>query len=301
MTEQKPALLDDLKEIARRAFYWTSFHPDERGNQIVKDYSEELENDLNSIPEDQRERFTLNYRKHLTAWLHAHSNCASAMITGPANFPVERMKKRNATEQKRYNDFRQWRDKALKAIYKVIRNNRTPEQVLTEKWAIVSKSINDSAQVIINIDTGVDKTYSRTLFVNSIVRVIKCNAENGETEIVKRCLDLVRILNTKGPKPIVTTKHGIWELAEKATIASEQKADLAVKENDEITINGITIVNNYQADRVQILFPGKPEQAVISQLKASGWHWSPFNKCWQRKLTSNAIGSAKQIVNTIKA
>jgi hypothetical protein len=59
---------------------------------------------------------------------------------------------------------------------------------------------------------------------------------------------------------------------------------------------GYTIERNVQAERVQIFFDEKPDEAMRSKLRGAGWKWSPTNDAWQRKLTGNAIASAKQIV-----
>lgn len=65
--------------------------------------------------------------------------------------------------------------------------------------------------------------------------------------------------------------------------------------SEAIEINGVQIVKNFDLDRVQILFGGKPEPETIKALKGSGWNWSPRNSAWQRKLTDAAFRSAKQI------
>ena len=60
--------------------------------------------------------------------------------------------------------------------------------------------------------------------------------------------------------------------------------------------SAIRIVANTAIDRVQIFFPGRPTQDQLRSLKGSGWHWSPRNNCWMRKLTAAAINSADNIV-----
>ena len=56
------------------------------------------------------------------------------------------------------------------------------------------------------------------------------------------------------------------------------------------------LVQNFEADRVQIKFPGKPTPEMIALLKSKGFHWSPFNKVWQRKLTPRAVAVAREIL-----
>lgn len=66
-------------------------------------------------------------------------------------------------------------------------------------------------------------------------------------------------------------------------------------------IGGVEIVQNFDLDRVQILFGGKPDSDTIENLKGAGWNWSPRNSAWQRKLTTNAINSADRIVAKLMA
>lgn len=60
--------------------------------------------------------------------------------------------------------------------------------------------------------------------------------------------------------------------------------------------NGIRVVENVEDNRVQIFFPGKPEEAVRTRLKGFGFRWSPFNGCWQRHRSYAATQYARQIV-----
>lgn len=65
--------------------------------------------------------------------------------------------------------------------------------------------------------------------------------------------------------------------------------------SETVEVNGVQIVKNYDLDRVQILFGGKPDTDTIKALKGSAWNWSPRNSAWQRKLTPAAFNSARMI------
>lgn len=71
--------------------------------------------------------------------------------------------------------------------------------------------------------------------------------------------------------------------------------------SEAVEVNGVQIVKNYDLDRVQILFGGKPDQATIAALKGSAWNWSPRNSAWQRKLTPAAFNAAVRIVTPVAA
>ena len=55
--------------------------------------------------------------------------------------------------------------------------------------------------------------------------------------------------------------------------------------------DGIVILN-YTEDRVQIRNNEKPSREIINTIKSNGFHWSPSNKVWQRKISEQAIYKA---------
>jgi hypothetical protein len=46
---------------------------------------------------------------------------------------------------------------------------------------------------------------------------------------------------------------------------------------------------NFELNRVQILFPGKPAERVRDALKALGFRWSPSEGAWQRMLNASIV------------
>ncbi len=56
-----------------------------------------------------------------------------------------------------------------------------------------------------------------------------------------------------------------------------------------------SILNNTELERVQLYFSEKPSEEIRTELKSTGWHWSPRNQAWQRKNTDNALAAAKRI------
>lgn len=57
--------------------------------------------------------------------------------------------------------------------------------------------------------------------------------------------------------------------------------------------NGIRLVENVDLNRVQLFFPGKPSEEVRTQLKRSGFRWSPSEGCWQRHRSAYASELAR--------
>jgi hypothetical protein len=65
-------------------------------------------------------------------------------------------------------------------------------------------------------------------------------------------------------------------------------------------VNGDVVATwNVEANRVQVRFPGKPDDATRAKLRASGFLWAPSEGAWQRKATDSAWYAAKSIVGTL--
>ena len=76
----------------------------------------------------------------------------------------------------------------------------------------------------------------------------------------------------------------------------------AEREHKEIDIGntGIKLVQNVEENRLQIIFPGKPDAEVRAKLKGSGFRWSPTSGAWQRHLGNSAIYAANAILRELR-
>lgn len=207
-----PTAADLDRQSGINAYEWMSFHPDRGADRDIAQYVQDVEEfaamceRIAETPDqvtkaiEEVERFRLGYIKHRTTIWAASSRCASPMITGPANFPVEKNRKRLDTHERRSREFWAWMDKARKAARR------------------------------------------------NIAKIAEPSRE-------------------------VDTREPITE-----------------------TVDGVEIVRNFALGRVQIIFGGKPDDETRDRLKSSGWRWSPREGAWQRKLTNNALYSARYCI-----
>lgn len=56
------------------------------------------------------------------------------------------------------------------------------------------------------------------------------------------------------------------------------------------------VVENFEENRLQIVFDGKPSAEVRAELKSNGFRWAPSQEAWQRQLNNGARYAAKRFL-----
>lgn len=278
--------LEHLIELAYRAHYWTSFTPDKRAESIVNIYSEELDDDMIEITKlsaDYAPRYKEKYIQLLSHWLRSKSNCASSMIAGPANFNVQRAEKANRSEENRYNEFRQWRNKIFASFQK--QTNRKAIIDAGGELEIAKQKLID-LQFLQEYMKRINKAHAA--YVKNPNSIIESELSEDEKDFVIKWAPTVSYYNKPFMSFSLTNNNAKIKSAEQRVKILENKEAAKSDENTEFEIPGGKLILNYQADRIQIFNDQKPESSVISSYKSHGLKWSPFNKCWQRQITANA-------------
>lgn len=72
----------------------------------------------------------------------------------------------------------------------------------------------------------------------------------------------------------------------------------SIPDSDEI-INDVRLIVSQEDNRVQIFFDSIPAEDVRKKLKSSGFHWAPSVGAWMRQISSYAIYSAKEVLNSL--
>jgi hypothetical protein len=67
----------------------------------------------------------------------------------------------------------------------------------------------------------------------------------------------------------------------------------------ETVINGVRLVENVEANRVQLFFENIPSEDIRKKLKGNGFRWCPTEGAWQRHLSPVASAIAKSILNQL--
>jgi hypothetical protein len=72
-------------------------------------------------------------------------------------------------------------------------------------------------------------------------------------------------------------------------------------ESAEREVKGVRIVEDAAANRLLLMFPGKPAEDVRNHLRKNGFLWSPTRSAWVRKLNNAARYAASCVVDALPA
>jgi hypothetical protein len=290
------------REAAMRAHAGTSHSPDERGAGELRSYVRALaaawraiEAKYNAADEPTQanvraefEKLRDGYASRVNAYLAAHSRVMSSMIAGPARFPVESNRKKSETADRRGQEAQDWLAKGKKRLARAfagpVDNSLSSElasieQRIAEKEALQAKMKAANAAMRKGDDAAL-----RTLgFDDARIAQLKKPDAIGRKGFPDYAL-------TNNNAEIRRLKDRLVDVRKRIEGAAAQEP-----ESDEDQ-TGPRIVQDAEANRVRILFDGKPDEATRATLKKAGFRWSPTNGAWQRQLTQAALAEARKIV-----
>ena len=290
-TKPEPSILAHLETLAKRSYNNTSFSPERRGEQLIKDYSAELQADMaelsadSSVSAEAITDYKARYERLLISWLHAKSNTFSVMITGGSNFPVRRHEKANRSEDRHYELFREWRLRAKKAIVRKAQPVKTYVSELDRyKAELAGMQRNHELMKQGNKMIAKAKKEGKDISADlmTLLGINKFNADwamqwgfglQNNNANMKRVEGMISVLEQKEALRNETPQQGY-------------------------KFEGGEVVINYEADRIQILFDSRPTTEELAAWKAKGlnsFNWSPSAKAWQRKITPNAFIATKRM------
>lgn len=274
----------ELWEAARRAFSATSFDPEKRAAQYIREYEKLLLDDLKEIPQDEQGQYIAKFKEWVATLFAKHSRIMSAAITGPARFPTERNRKANNSYESAVAEFQSWRERVQAAAARRIEAAKPQEQKTAEAWERIKE----------DIDRFVDWNLCSTNLYNRLETI----ARKGEVELMQQAIDYVRELNKGRKRPIYTERHKFFKLAELAAAIRGRRAATATKENKDVPFDGGIVRYNFAEDRLQILFNEIPDKEFRTKMHNQyRFNWSRQFGAWQRQLTPNAECAAERLLN----
>lgn len=296
-----------LKDIDWNTFYWaycgTSFDPEKRGESCRREYAEtlaEIYKELEAEAEkggtshllaEEWERFHSGYSKRYKDWLNSKSRCMSVMIAGPSNFPVRQQEKRGNIERRRGDEITEYQKRAITAIKRTLRPELAPIMTgdadalerLTEKLATAEKNQEDMKTI--NAFMRKEKDTEKR------IQFLKDKGISGD--FLKQFY-----IDGDGVPRFSLTNNGAEIRRLKGRI-EEIKRNHEKKEEEATSGNGIKFISCPAENRVRLFFPGKPSPEIITDLKKSGFRWTPSLGCWQAYCKPWNITKAKQLAGIV--
>lgn len=296
MNATAPPYVPELSyNTARRAYLHISHSPEERARQELESYRREIDAHWETfhkacrcpehlaILQAEWTRFAENIHRRWVAYLSAKSRTASPMITGPARFPADRNRKRMGVEQKRLDELMDSLRKGTRAILRKI-DAATPKDIADSE---------ERKRLIARVRRQIHS--SSPLEKQNLAGIIRRAWERGDVEPARDALRYLREAQKSEPKPVFTDRHSIWRLLDEEPASKPERSGIETVAE----CAGAEVVRNHDEDRLQIIFPGKPDDSIRSLLKSRGFRWAPSHGAWQRKLTPNAEQAARSVLSAI--
>ena len=208
----------------------------------------------------------------------------SILIAGGSNFPTRKKEKQNAA---RDSNYREWQD--IQGLLDKIRSTG---------MGGISADDPQAVQKLEKKLESLEKSQETMKAVNAYYRKHKtldgCPHLSPE-QLEKLKADMASSWHL-GDKPFAT-----WALSNNSAEIRRVKDRIkSLSQQKEIgfvgwEFDGGKVEANTEANRLQIFFEDKPEEATREALKNNGFRWSPKAGAWQRQLTSNAYYAADYV------
>lgn len=298
------------EDLARRAKENMSFS-DYRQGSATTEYNAEIARIIGLVEVAKRkvsdegkaklDHFLESYKVRYASWINKYnsngSRHVSVMISGASNYNMRAHEKYLSREGKlweKYEEFKnpEYKISSIVAGDKVI---RTEDENAIEKLEAKIASLEKSQELM--------------KAVNAIIRKKALTDEQKIAEMVKIGMNEENAKEALKPDYMGRVGFPSYSLQNNnATIRTAKERlghikKLRARENKEIIVElpeseeseAIRIVDNVQANRLQIFFPGKPDADVRTELKKNGFRWTPSIGAWQSYRSNHAIEVAKRI------
>lgn len=286
------------EEAARRANDMNSFRDYKAGSATAEyrrmvdaatELAERQKQRVDPMYHEKIDRLLETYCRKLAENMNAsysiEARCPSILISGGGNFPVRKKEKQNAA-----------RDRNL------------------EEWNYIQGLLDK----IRGVGTGgissddpqaVEKLEAKLATLEKHQEMMKAaNAAIRMKDPVKRDAKLADLGYTPEQITQLIEPDFCGRIGYPAYALQNNNANIRrirgrieeLKKRSESTLKGWEfdrgrVVVNTTENRLQIIFDGKPDADIRTELKSEGFRWAPSQGAWQRQLTDNAMRAARRL------
>ena len=275
---------------AYAAFTGTSHFPEKRAEAARAEYANKLAADFAGLArladtdekraqlETEFARYHEGAKRRWLAYLDCRGRCASWFIVGPANYPVDRMRKRMDVADRRFEDFAGFTQRAFKAIAEKLDPTSGP----------IRAGDPDAVERLTAELAEAREWQERMKDGNAVIRRHRGDKDAQALALRGLGFDAKTIDSVLNPPPpyaqgweTFTLSNSSARIRRMASRLEHLKALKASPVKEKTGPAGIRLQDDPPANRVRLFFPGKPDRDTIASLKRNAFRWTPSLGAWQ--------------------
>lgn len=286
------------EEAARRANDMNSFR-DYKAGSATAEYRRMVDA-ATELAERQKQRVDPMYHEKIDRLLEIYcrklaenmnasysieARCPSILISGGGNFPVRKKEKQNAARDRNSEEWNY-----IQGLLDKIRGVGT------------GGISSDDPQAVEKLEAklaALEKHQEMMKAANAAIRMK--DPAKGDAKLAELGYTPEDIAKLREPDFCGRIGYPAYELQNNNANIRRIRGRIAeLKKRTESTpegweFDGGRVVVNTTENRLQVIFDGKPDADVRTELKGEGFRWAPSQGAWQRQLTDNAMRAARRL------
>lgn len=286
------------EEAARRANDMNSFR-DYKAGSATAEYRRMVDA-ATELAERQKQRVDPMYHEKIDRLLEAYcrklaenmnasysieARCPSILISGGGNFPVRKKEKQNAARDRNLEEWNY-----IQGLLDKIRSVGT------------GGISSDDPQAVEKLEAklaALEKHQEMMKAANAAIRMK--DPAKGDAKLAELGYTPEDIAKLREPDFCGRIGYPAYALQNNNANIRRIRGRIAeLKKRTESTpegweFDGGRVVVNTTENRLQVIFDGKTDADVRTELKGEGFRWAPSQGAWQRQLTDNAMRAARRL------
>lgn len=286
------------EEAARRANDMNSFRDYKAGSATAEyrrmvdaatELAERQKQRVDPMYHEKIDRLLETYCRKLAENMNAsysiEARCPSILISGGGNFPVRKKEKQNAARDRNLEEWNY-----IQGLLDKIRSVGT------------GGISSDDPQAVEKLEAklaALEKHQEMMKAANAAIRMK--DPAKGDAKLAELGYTPEDIAKLREPDFCGRIGYPAYALQNNNANIRRIRGRIAeLKKRTESTpegweFDGGRVVVNTTENRLQVIFDGKPDADVRTELKGEGFRWAPSQGTWQRQLTDNAMRAARRL------
>ena len=286
------------EEAARRANDMNSFRDYKAGSATAEyrrmvdaatELAERQKQRVDPMYHEKIDRLLETYCRKLAENMNAsysiEARCPSILISGGGNFPVRKKEKQNAARDRNLEEWNY-----IQGLLDKIRSVGT------------GGISSDDPQAVEKLEAklaALEKNQEMMKAANAAIRMK--DPAKGDAKLAELGYTPEDIAKLREPDFCGRIGYPAYALQNNNANIRRIRGRIAeLKKRTENTpegweFDGGRVVVNTAENRLQIIFDGKPDADIRTELKGEGFRWAPSQGAWQRQLTDNAMRAARRL------